>query len=256
MKRKLLTDIELRANWSRNPSDTYCVEEDTLLTPAAQDFIRDHRIQLRYCAPSGGADTMTVTPIPTENGRAQYRDAATGAVLERKPEDMTHLRGNLLVPKTHPRIELRGRLDSLMARIIEVETMAEAAGETKLLQDLEELLGFTRRLLAAEVKDEPLPDIRLLGLDSEAVRAHSQQVKRYYGIDHPVPSYGMGALCAALNGLRTQVREAELSACRAFIRNGAATRGDLIEGLNRLSSCVYIIFCRKLSGHYNKGERP
>lgn len=256
MKRKLLTDIELRANWSRNPSDAYCVEENTLLTPAAQDFIRDHRIQLRYCAPSGEGDTMTVTPIPTKNGHTQYRDTDTGAALEHKPEDMTHLRGNLLVPKTHPRIELRGRLDSLMAKIIEVEVMAEAAGEADLLQELEELLGFTRRLLACEVKDEPLRDIRLLGLDSEAVREHSHQVKRYYGIDHPVPSYKMGALCAALNGLRTRAREAELSACRAFTRNGTVVRGDLIEGLNRLSSCVYIIFCRKLSGHYDKGGRP
>lgn len=255
MKRKLLTDIELRANWSREPSSVYYVEEDTILTPAAQDFIRDHRIELRCRAPSGGTGVMTVTPIPTENGRARYRDAATGGALEEKPEDMTHLRGNLLVPKTHPRIELRGRLDSLMARFVEVETIADEAGEAAMLQDLEELLDFTRRLLAAEVKDEPLPDIRLLGLDSAAVRERSQQVRRYFGIDHPVPGYRMGKLCAALNSLRTQVREAELSACRAFDQDGVVTRTDLVEGLNRLSSCVYIIFCRKLSGGYDRRDR-
>lgn len=253
MKRKLLTDAELRANWARNPSDTYCVEKDVLLTPAARDFIREHRIRL-YCPdPSGGA-AMTVVPVPTQGGRARYQDAATGGALDGKPEDMTHLRGNLLVPKTHPRIELRGRLDSLMARIIEVETAADEAGEAGLLQDLEQLLEFTRKLLAAEVKDEPLPDIRLLGLDSAAVREHSQQVRRYYGIDHPIPGYQMGKLCAVLNGLRTQVREAELSACRAFTQDGVMTRADLVEGLNRLSSCVYIIFCRKLSGYYNRGN--
>jgi len=232
------------------------VEENTIMTPAAQDFIREHGIKLCYRAPCTGADAMTVTPIPNENGHARYIDASTGAALEGKPEDMTHLRGNLLVPKTNPRIELRGRLDSLMARIVEVEIMADEAGETALLSDLEELLDFTRKLLAAEVKDEPLPSIRLLGLDSQAVREHSQQVRRYYGIDHPVPSYRMGKLCAALNGLRTQVREAELSACRAFTQDGAVTRTDIVEGLNRLSSCVYIILCRKLSGAYERGERP
>lgn len=257
MKRNLLTDIELRAHWSRTRSATYYVEENTLLTPAAQDFVREHRIQLCPLPPAGGqGETMTTTPIPSPRGHARYQDAHSGEAMEQKPEEMTHLRGNLLVPKTHPRIAFRGKLDSLMAQILEVELLAEERGDAGVLRDLEELLAFTRQILAAEVKDEPLPPIQLLGLDNEAIREHSHHVKRHFGIDHPIPNRQMGPLCLALNRLRTQVREVELAACQAFSEKGGFSRTDLIEGLNRMSSCVYIIFCRKLSGNYEKGDHP
>lgn len=256
MKRNLLTDIELRAHWSRTRSATYYVEENTLLTPAAQDFVREHRIQLCPLPdPGHQGESMTATPIPTQGGRARYRDARTGEDLENKPEEMTHLRGNLLVPKTHPRIAFRGKLDSLMAQILETELLAAEEGEAGVLQDLEELLAFTRRILAAEVKEEPLPPITLLGLDAQGIRDRSHHVKRHFGIDHPIPSHTMGPLPVALNRLRTQVREVELAACRAFAEQGGVSRTDLIQGLNRLSSCVYIIFCRKLSGDYEKRDR-
>lgn len=151
MKKYLLTDVELRARWSRDRSSTYYVEEGTILTPSARDFLNEHKIQL--CYTSGGTPTesvasMTMTPIPTQNGKARYRNAATGQELDHKPEEMTHLRGNLLVPKIHPQIEFRGRLDSLMAQILEVQLLADEQGEPKVLSDLEELLEYTRQILA------------------------------------------------------------------------------------------------------------
>ena len=125
-----------------------------------------------------------------------------------------------------------------------------------MVADLEELLGFIRQILGAEVKDQPLEESTLLGLDSEQIRQVSHHVKEHLGIDHPIPSYQMGRLCVALNRLRTQVREVELSGARAFAReDGSCGRVDLIQGLNRLSSCVYILFCRKLSGYYNRGNQ-
>lgn len=60
---------------------------------------------------------MTRTPLPG-HGQRTYIDAQTGAGYGEKPEHMTHLRGNLLVPKTHPRIAFRGQLVSLQAEII------------------------------------------------------------------------------------------------------------------------------------------
>lgn len=256
MKTKLLTDIELRAHWSRDRSDTYCVAEGTILTPSARDFLREHGIRLRFTLPSGQTETMTTTPLPTRNGKAVYRDAATGWEMDRKPEEMTHLRGNLLVPKIHPQIEFRGRLDSLMAKTLNVQLAAEECGLPQMVADLEELLSCMRRMLAAEVKDEPLAEICLMGMNSQEIRHNSHFVKSVYGIDHPVPNYKMGRVCIALNDLRTQVRETELSAARAFCQpDGTFQRTDIIEGLNRLSSCVYIILCRKLSGYYDRGNR-
>lgn len=255
MKSKLLTDVELRARWSPNRAPVYYVEEGTILTPSAQDFIREHHITLQTVSHQEASRTMTVVPIPMADGGARFVDARTGAPMKEKPETMTHLRGNLLVPKTHPQIEFRGKLDSLMGLILEIQCTAEEAQEPQIAADLEELLGYVREILAAEVKDEPLREISLLGLDSEQIRYRSQHVKETFGIDHPVPNHRMGRLCVALNYLRTQVRETELAAARAFWeQGGGCRRADIVEGLNRLSSCVYIIFCRKLSSRSGGGH--
>lgn len=249
MKQKLLTDIELRSRWSRDRAASFCVEEGTILTPAARDFIREQGIELRFTPVS---EVMARAPIPFRDGKPVYQDAATGREMTEKPEDMTHLRGNLLVPKTHPRIEFRGRLDSLMAQILGVQLVADECRQPGLSADLEELLQYTRAILAAEVKDEPLPALDLLGMNSGQIRWQSHNVKQTLGIDHPVPNHNMGRVCVSLNRLRTQVREVELAAARTFETQTGCARPDIIEGLNRMSSCVYIIFCRKLSGYYDR----
>lgn len=250
-KATILTDIELRAHWYRTRQTTYTVAPDTRITPAAQDFIREHQIQLHFAAPAS-SQTMSVTPIPVQNGKARFVDYSTGAALDGKPEHMTHLRGNLLVNKKHPRIAFRGKLDSLMARIISIQVLAAEGGKEKLAEELEELLGYLRFILAAEVKDEPLAPMNLLGMDSAQIRRVSHNVKEHIGINHPIPTYKMGKLCAGLNELRTQVRETELYAVNAFESESPDARNDIIEGLNRLSSCVYILFCRLAAGYYKE----
>ena len=252
MKNTILTDVELRAHWYRTREQCYTVAPGTRITPAAQDFIREHQIQLHFAAPV--QKTMTVAPIPVQNGKAKFVSYATGAALDYKPEHMTHLRGNLLVSKKHPRIAFRGKLDSLMARIISIQVLAAEQGKEKLAEELEELLGYLRLILAAEVKDTPLDPMNLLGMDSNQIRRASHHVKESIGIDHPIPNYKMGKLCAALNELRTQVRETELYAANAFESESPDARNDIIEGLNRLSSCVYILFCRMAAGHYEEGK--
>lgn len=252
MKKKLLTDTELRSHWKGKQEYVCTVEEGTILTPAARDFLREHHITLSVV---NGAENsvMTRTAIPVRDGKAVYVNAQTGRELDQKGEEMTHLRGNLLVPKTHPRIEFRGRLDSLMAQMLGVQLVAQEE-QPQIAEELQELLDCVRAILGAEVKDEPLPEMRLLGMSSAEIRYSSHHVKETLGIDHPIPDYRMGRMCVALNRLRTQVREVELSAARAFIEDGRVEHGDIIEALNRLSSCVYILFCRKLSGYYDRGD--
>ena len=254
MKSKLLTDVELRARWSQDRSDTYCVDADVILTPAAADFIREHGITL--CRKERkSSETMTRTTIPMRDGKPIYQDAETGRETTCKGEGMTHLRGNLLVPKTHPQIAFRGQLDTMMAMIMQVQIVAQEQGQSRMVSDLQELLEFSHKILAAEVKDEPLAEVTMLGMDSQQIRYNSQQVKKVFGIDHPIPSYKMGKLCVELNRLRTQIREVELGAAQAFYCGGSFSRPDIIEALNRMSSCVYILMCRKLSGFYDRGNR-
>lgn len=251
MKSKVVTDIELRSRWYANREETVVVPCGAVLTPAAKDFIRENNIKLVFGSEYGEGGFAS-TPFPEENGRPVYVDADSGETLYEKKENYTHLRGNLLVPKSHPQIAFRGKLDSLMADLIQAQVLCSSEGDDKLVKDLEEVLAYTRKILAAEVTDRSLGELRLLGLDSKALRYQSQNVKECFGIDHPVPSYQHGAVCAALNRLRTASRECELCAVHAF---PDGRRMDIIEALNRLSSGIYILYCRKRSGFYGGGIR-
>ncbi len=254
LKETVLTDIELRARWDGRCGGEYHVAPGTIVTPAARDFLQEREIRLCCDGRPQAREVMTVTPIPVAAGKAQYRNALTGEIMDEKGELMTHLRGNLLVPKTHPRIAFRGCLDTLMGQWLRVQLLANELGNNRLGQELEELLRYLRTMLAAEVQEKPLAELKLLGMSSEEIRRASHCVKESVGIEHPIPSSKMGRLCVELNYLRTQVRQTELMAAVAFTQEGVCQRKDILEGLNRLSSCVYILFCRAVAQRERKGE--
>lgn len=246
MLNKLITDTELRAHSFRTGSKTYPVPAQYTLTPAARDFIKEQGITL--VESSAG---MSRAPIPMRDGKPVYVLAESGAETTEKGEFLTHLRQNVLVPKTHPRIVLRGKLDSLQGEIILLQTLAAKERNTALQQELGEILTFTRSILGAEVKEEPMPPFFLLGMDSAALRHASHCVEEVFGIPHPIPDCSFGETAARLNCLRAAVRETELAAAAAFSQG---ERTDLIEALNRLSSAIYILFCKTVSG--KGGNRP
>jgi ethanolamine utilization cobalamin adenosyltransferase len=163
-----------------------------------------------------------------------------------KPEHMTSLSGNQLVSKAHGRIAFRGAVDSLEAEIIEAQILAEERGETWYRESLAGILSCLRDILASEVKEIPLAPLCLFGLSADDIRRQIHDVKGTFGIEHPLPDYTMGPLAARLNLLRTRVREAELLAVRVF-GPGEDEREDLILAMNRLSSALYWLFCRKVS---------
>ncbi len=160
---------------------------------------------------------------------------------------MTHLRGNLLVKKSSPRIAFRGKLDSLEAAILEAQALAHRQNAPAVRDGLGEVLEQVHLVLGAEVKDQPLEEVPILGMDQARLRQVSHNVKGAFGIDHPIPSWEMGELALRLNTLRTQVRETELAAAVAFEAPGETPRPDIIRALNRLSSAVYILFCKLLA---------
>ena len=71
--------------------------------------------------------------------------------------------------KTHPRIELRGRLDSLNAAIVRVQVGAREAGCAELEKDLEEAREKIGEILACEVRDVPCSELSLWGLTDEEI---------------------------------------------------------------------------------------
>ena len=69
------------------------------LTSTARDYLARERIEV----------------LPASQARPQRYRLLDGGFLEEKPEHMTHLHSDLLVPKTHPRILFRGKMDTLEA---------------------------------------------------------------------------------------------------------------------------------------------
>ena len=249
--KKVVTEGDLRAALLPETLREYTIDSDTYLTPSAAEYLKSRGIA-PVRGPASQHLVMSQTPLPGR-GSATYVDAATGQGYSQKPEGMTHLRGNLLVPKTHPRILLRGRLDSLQAKVLELQVLAQQQGLAELTAQLQEVLDYIRSVLAAEVKGTPLGELCLWGLTPDQLRRISHNIQQETGICHPVPHHTMGAVAVALNALRAQVRETELAAAQAFTLPGQPQREDIVLALNRLSSGVYILFCRVLAGHFAGG---
>lgn len=244
---KILTEADLRSHPPAPGARQYQVEEGTFVTESARSWLEKRDIQLVILPKGRMCGGMSRTPLP-DRGSRTYLDAATGLPLGReKPEEMTHLRGNLLVKKSSPRIAFRGKLDSLEAAILEAQALAHRQNAPAVRDGLGEVLEQVHLVLGAEVKDQPLEEVPILGMDQARLRQVSHNVKGAFGIDHPIPSWEMGELALRLNTLRTQVRETELAAAVAFEAPGETPRPDIIRALNRLSSAVYILFCKLLA---------
>ena len=204
---------------TRQGRRVFFLGEGDTLTSSARDYLTEERIPI----------------VPAAQAKiTQYR-GLDGCYYEEKPEHMTQLTGEVLVPKTHPRIRFRGSLDSLESRILLL-----ALEEPELQAQCGELLDFVRQILKCEVLEEPFRVDRLLGMTLDQVRTYSQLPQQYLGIPHFMPGPRHGLRVARLNGLRIQVRQTELAAAQAFPEG----REDIIRGLNRLSSAVYILMLK------------
>ncbi len=209
------------------------------ITKEARAFAREHGVTLEPAA--CGEENTDIRPA-----RQKGFVTPEGESLAEKPEHMTHLYGNVLVSKEHPRIFLRGRLDSLEADIVALQTRLERGDS--LSGFLEETLRLCRSILSCEVTGKPLEETMLFGLTSAGLRERSQHPRQYYDIGHILVNAGDGAVIAGLNCLRTRAREAELSAVTAFRTPEGVGRPDLIQALNRLSSAFYILMLSRKSG--------
>jgi len=157
---------------------------------------------------------------------------------------MTHLYGDTRIPKHHPRIVLRGKLDSLQAKVALTQCDLEGMGtDPEILADLQDILEFLREVARCEILDTPLLRDKIFGLSFDELQDRSHNAARYFGVaTMTLPEPGLGRGYALLNCLRTAVRETEVAAVATF----EDTRSDLVAGLNRLSSAVHILMCRCL----------
>ena len=164
--------------------------------------------------------------------------------MAKKAEHMTSLIGSTLVPKNHPRIVLRGKLDSLQAQVVLIQCELE---DKVLVADLQDILNCLRELMRCEILDEPFVQDSLIGLSYAELRAQSHNPQKYCGVPAmELPDYKFGRDYAQLNSLRTAIRETELAAVSAFETETGVSRTDIVQALNRLSSAAYILMCRMI----------
>ena len=222
----LYTETAVRENLrNREGKRVFYLGKGDQLTSGARDFLTRERIPI----------------LPAEQAKPERFRLENGAYLEEKPEHMTHLNGEILVSKTHPRILFRGKLDTLEAELILCQLECPAVRS-----QLEEILTLVRKILRCDVLQEPLKQETLCGLTEEELRKHSHFPQNYYNQPHFMPSAEDGMAIARLNRLRCTAREAELAAVQAYLdREGNPQRTDILRAMNRMSSMLYILMIRQ-----------
>ena len=212
---------------NRDGKRVFYLAKGDQLTSAARDFLSRERIEI----------------LPAELARAESYRLLNGASLEEKPEHMTHLDAQILVPKNHPRILFRGKMDTLEAELILCQLAAE-----RLITPVGEILELARRLIRCDVLNEPVPEGKLCGLTGDEQRRRSHFPQDYYGQPHFMPGVEDGDVIARLNRARCAAREAELAGVTAFCdREGNPTRPDILRSLNRMSSMLYLLMIQEKS---------
>ena len=236
----LLTEEDVRRMSGGGTRGPVVVRAGEVLTPAARDWLKEKGVEVVY--PQGNSE---------ETGERPKYCTLSGAVLAEKPEHMTHLKGNILVDKDHPRIAFRGWIDALEAELLLAQQAAAGEGLTALADELGEALAFTRRFIRCDVLDEPVGPIHLCGYTAEQLREVSHYPDKHLGQPHFLPSCTDAHALLAVNRARTVARQTELAAYAAFRdADGGVTRDDIIQGLNRLSSLLWILMCKCKGGHY------
>ena len=225
----LYTEQNVRDNIrNRDGKRVFYLGKGDRLTSGARDFLSRERIEI--CSAQ-------------EARPEKYRLLGGGFVME-KPEHMTHLNGDVLVHKTHPRIAFRGAMDTLETEIM----LCQLVVEPDIRKDLGQILALARRLIRCDVLEEPVPEGKLCGLTEQEQRSHSHRPQDYYGQPHFMPEYADGAAMLQLSRARCAARDAELKAVAAFSdREGNPTRLDILRAMNRMSSMLYILMIRMKS---------
>ena len=213
----LFSEEQVKANIrNREGKRVFYLRTGDTLTPSARDYLTRERIEI----------------LPACQAKPQEYVLENGAIFLEKPENYTHLRGNLLVPKTHPVIAFRGAVDMLEAELL----LAQAAVPASMQGEVGEILQLARNLIRWDVLEEPAQLDKLCGLTEAEMRKRSHNPQEYYGIPHFMPAYTDGAAILQLNRARCAARGTELALCHAYPQ-----RIDLLLAANRMSSMLYLL---------------
>ena len=255
MSDKFLTEQELRENFSLTWGTEIHLPFNTKLTPSASQYLAERKIRVKFIDEQG--KVFIKDELKPENGKSQKVHPLTTSdqrpseifcglcnnKIEKKSDVLTWLDSNNLVPKNHPRLVFRGKLDMMISYCVLVQTEFENyTGPAIVKRYLADLRSYMGNILRAEVKDEEISSIFMGDFDADAIHKMSHNPLKYLGYDHIVPELSHGRWIALLNYLRSIVREVELQAADLYIDSSLkVTRPDILNSLNRLSSALYVL---------------
>lgn len=250
----VVTEADLR-DQLRRPTQgaSVVVPAGARLSPAAEDFVKQW--QLNVVTGTGSVEAQSATPtegpafqkesvFPVVRPDSPPRCTCCGTEVTHKGDNITQLNAYHFVMKNHPRIRLRGQVDSLHATVLMAECQARGLGMDWLGDNLATLAAYCRELTSAEYNERPVAHLALTGWDMESIHKATHDPVGVLGVPHATIDGYSPVLSHWLNMCRTQCRELELTALDAFNSPHHPFGASINHGLNRLSSAFYFLQLR------------
>ncbi|PKL87001.1 MAG: ethanolamine utilization cob(I)yrinic acid a,c-diamide adenosyltransferase EutT [Ignavibacteriae bacterium HGW-Ignavibacteriae-2] len=255
MSEKFITETYLRDNFSLGWGTELHLPLESKLTPSASQLINERKIKVKFMdadgrvyVPKDKSNTIEnvkrVHPLTDSDQKPEAQICGLcNQKIDNKSDVLTWLDSDSLVPKNHPRITFRGKLDTMISYAVLVQCEFESFTGAQIIKNfISDLRSFMGNVLRSEVKNEELQSIHMGRLDEKTIHILSHNPLKYLGHDHIVPESTFGRWVALINYLRALVREAEVAASQIYIDPGMKVlRPDILNGLNRLSSALYVI---------------
>lgn len=252
----IVTEAELRDQLRRPAIGAQIrIPAGARLSPSAADFVKQWQLVVlepEHASPGdaagGGDDDRPEWDIPsrfpvTPNAEPP-RCTQCGTPVPEKPDGLTQLNSCHVTAKTHPRIRLRGRVDTLHALVLLAQSRASALELGWLAGDLGTLAAYCRELTSAEYNERPVADLALGEWDAEALHRATHDPEAELGVAHLTISAASPELQHWLNLCRATSRELELVALDAFTSPHHPYGASICHALNRLSSAFYFLQLR------------
>ncbi|WP_373076619.1 ethanolamine utilization protein [Fusobacterium varium] len=253
----VLTEDKLKNLYRKEEFKKYVVENGTIMTPSARQFLADKGIEIvkeEAVEEKTAVQEKVIERVVEKAITPKYIGVAGESYFE-KPEHMTQISGNILVKKNDERIIFRGKLDSLQAKWLILQKEFENYGNEKLQKDMESVAIFIKKIVSAEVLDMEMEEIKVLEETLDKIKEISHNPKKFFGIGNLFDiSIKNSILVLKLNEMRGSSREIEIAGVTAFSNEkGIIIKKEILKALNRLSSVIYVMMLKGEKGEY--GDR-
>ncbi len=258
----IVTEADLR-DQLRRPSvgAQVTVPAGARLSPSAADFVKQWGLVTVASVPEVAPPVARQpgTALGVESAGVEWDTAAVfpvnfegdvpaclvcGTPVTNKASALTQLDARHYAPKTHPRIKLRGRVDSLHSLVLLAQRIARQEGHDDLVRDLGTVAAYCRELTSAEYNERPVAPLRLKDWDIEQIHQVTHDPQGTLGIPHLTIDEFEPEVQHWLNMARTNSREIEITAMEAFPDPEHPYGASICHAFNRLSSVFYFLQLR------------